>query len=660
MSQRINLGRVMPINKRAYSSSVSYAVMDIVEYEGSSYWCIQACQGVLPTNTTNWQLMSQKGADGSNGTNGVDGEDAYQPFKGWYDSSSSLSSSISSPVVGDYAYVMGATASDPVTVYMCSTAGTWTASQNEFNPANNQSFQTGQDLDQTKIINDLTTGGANHVLSAEAGKTLNEALGQLGPKIAKALPRDIAEDGLWICDASGKALLRLDTLDTKGGVGTNLAATIKDLIESAAADGLTTIEASAIGESLTSLIQDLIEEYAPTPSGGGNVMEVEEDGFYICNGNGEVIASWIDGEWDFGQGGGGGDEGCPKYVSALAGMDGGRITKDMAANEVLEMTNYPIGEKKGTQLSFGGKITSTFSSVRLGRHTSYNTTYVEVTSTNITIRQQSSSTSWRIATAEHGLTISTLLNINFQFLNNGQVKAYMQTLGGSFHFAPTEYDFYRNGEYWTRGSTGFYNDYGRPFAETVGTAMTGCELSVHNPDFKCPIWMFGDSYFSIGENRWTGVVKDLGYFNFYINGIGGRNSGDALDDVVRALNWGTPKYLLFSLITNDYNNSSGFINNLNSLLAICESKGITPIFATQGGLPDKNYKPHCDFIVSTGKRYIDFAHAVATNGWESGSSWYTGLLHTDGLHPTNNGANVLAMQALKDMPELMQCVGGYE
>lgn len=183
MSTTLNLGRIMPINKGSYASSTSYGVLDVVEHNGSSYWCKASCQGVEPPNASYWVLMASKGADGTNGQDGSDGIDAYQPFKGWFDSSSALSTNFPSPAVGDYAYVVGATSSDPVSVYKCSVAGTWADSGSEFNPANNQSFQTGQDLDQTKIVNDLTTGGANHVLSAEAGKTLKSGLDALGPKI---------------------------------------------------------------------------------------------------------------------------------------------------------------------------------------------------------------------------------------------------------------------------------------------------------------------------------------------------------------------------------------------------------------------------------------------------------------------------------------------
>jgi hypothetical protein len=49
----------------AYSAGTSYVVDDVVSYNGSSYVCILASTGNLPTNATYWELLAQKGVDGS-------------------------------------------------------------------------------------------------------------------------------------------------------------------------------------------------------------------------------------------------------------------------------------------------------------------------------------------------------------------------------------------------------------------------------------------------------------------------------------------------------------------------------------------------------------------------------------------------------------------
>ena len=68
----INLGSIKFNWKGAYAGGTAYVVDDVVSYQGSSYICISATTGNLPTVTAKWEQMSQKGTDGTNGTNGTD------------------------------------------------------------------------------------------------------------------------------------------------------------------------------------------------------------------------------------------------------------------------------------------------------------------------------------------------------------------------------------------------------------------------------------------------------------------------------------------------------------------------------------------------------------------------------------------------------------
>ncbi len=56
----------------AYAGGTSYVVDDAVSYNGSSYICKLASTGNLPTNTTYWDVLAEKGAAGS-GTGDVVG-----------------------------------------------------------------------------------------------------------------------------------------------------------------------------------------------------------------------------------------------------------------------------------------------------------------------------------------------------------------------------------------------------------------------------------------------------------------------------------------------------------------------------------------------------------------------------------------------------------
>lgn len=60
--------------KGVYSASATYVKNDLVNYNGNAYVCIVASStGVLPTNTTNWQLFVSQGAKGDKGDTGATG-----------------------------------------------------------------------------------------------------------------------------------------------------------------------------------------------------------------------------------------------------------------------------------------------------------------------------------------------------------------------------------------------------------------------------------------------------------------------------------------------------------------------------------------------------------------------------------------------------------
>jgi hypothetical protein len=64
----INLGSIKFKWQGAYAGGTAYTVDDVVSYQGSSYICIQASTGNLPTNATYWEQMSSAGTNGTNGT----------------------------------------------------------------------------------------------------------------------------------------------------------------------------------------------------------------------------------------------------------------------------------------------------------------------------------------------------------------------------------------------------------------------------------------------------------------------------------------------------------------------------------------------------------------------------------------------------------------
>lgn len=103
------------------------------------------------------------------------GADAVNPFKGWFASDTQLMAEYPNPSNGDYAYVQ---TSNGALVYNAS-GGAWRGTTIVFNPSNNQEFASGESLNLVSIINDLVTGGASNVLSAQQGVVLNTLISNL-------------------------------------------------------------------------------------------------------------------------------------------------------------------------------------------------------------------------------------------------------------------------------------------------------------------------------------------------------------------------------------------------------------------------------------------------------------------------------------------------
>jgi glycerophosphoryl diester phosphodiesterase len=76
-----------------------------------------------------------------------------------------------SPNVGDYAYIKGATSSDPAAIYECTTAGTWSDSGRIADTSNVQTFASGEKVNEIGIDNKPTVNSNNLVKS---GGVFNE------------------------------------------------------------------------------------------------------------------------------------------------------------------------------------------------------------------------------------------------------------------------------------------------------------------------------------------------------------------------------------------------------------------------------------------------------------------------------------------------------
>ena len=61
----INLGRIKPVFRGAYSGSTAYVVDDIVTHGNETFICIQAGTGNATSNASYWTKLAAKGTDGT-------------------------------------------------------------------------------------------------------------------------------------------------------------------------------------------------------------------------------------------------------------------------------------------------------------------------------------------------------------------------------------------------------------------------------------------------------------------------------------------------------------------------------------------------------------------------------------------------------------------
>lgn len=115
-----------------------------------------------------------------NGFEGTESEwlKELHPFKGWFDSVSELEEKHSAPSVGEYAYVKGATSSDPVKIYECSTEGSWSDSGRTVDTSTVQTFRSGEAVNDVDITDDSSDIEENSDKIPTAGAVAN-ALGNV-------------------------------------------------------------------------------------------------------------------------------------------------------------------------------------------------------------------------------------------------------------------------------------------------------------------------------------------------------------------------------------------------------------------------------------------------------------------------------------------------
>ena len=324
---------------------------------------------------------------------------------------------------------------------------------------------------------------------------------------------------------------------------------------------------------------------------------------------------------------------------SLCGFDSGVVKKDsIAGNGNIQVSAFPQYLKANGVVSFRANLTS-FDEIFVGfGDGSTNSIQAKIDGTNLSI-YKSGSLFFNSGVYAHGLTISDFIIVTFDndFFTP---KITIATKSGLFVKA-------------FESSFPSLESYGKPTAIMGdGTAVTDAEIRATSDKFRKPIWVVGDSYVSLYQERWPyQMIKTIGVDDFLILGLAGGGSTGMFRVLYEALYYGTPKYLLWCLGMNDV--ATNWEDKFNKLKEICAENGTELILQTIP-IPDLETKDEQvainAIIKASGYRYIDACAAMSP---DNSSTWYEGFC-ADGVHTTVLGAKVLAAQFLADFPEFMQ------
>lgn len=292
--------------------------------------------------------------------------------------------------------------------------------------------------------------------------------------------------------------------------------------------------------------------------------------------------------------------------------------------------------KKNEIIEFIGYFDS-FTSLSLGHGYNINNgNYAVIDNTNITIYVNNGST---VTTATHGLTISDFIHVIIKQNDKCRVEVNITTATGTYTLASAV---------WTGCD-------GTVFAK-VGATMTNCVCNAVYEDFVQKVFLFGDSYVSLDDpQRYPKYLVDNGYANLLIDGYGGRVSANAITSFKNLMELVTPDFVVWALGMNDPDSSAindSWLTNVQTVISMCNEKGIIPILSTIPNTPTRDNSYKNAWVRASGYRYVDFAKAVGAES--AGSSWYSGMLYSDNVHPTALGAKALYARFVSDVPEVIR------
>ncbi|MBK5719802.1 hypothetical protein JGH11_02825 [Dysgonomonas sp. Marseille-P4677] len=272
-----------------------------------------------------------------------------------------------------------------------------------------------------------------------------------------------------------------------------------------------------------------------------------------------------------------------------------------------------------------------FSAVRIGKgRTTYQGAYFRIDATKLYVY----STGQLIDTVNHGLTINKSLMIYIEQVYD-KTHIYLASQTGNF-------------SYTSSSMAGNYS----PFVEADGGAVTVDAFNFDTtPDLSKKILFIADSYGG-GQSiaRTPGCLYlVLNIQSFMTSNMSGGNASELYSLLQTALSYSKPKFVIWGSGMND-NSFATWKSITEQAITLIEKSGAEPILITIPSVPTRDKTEINTYVRASGYRYIDFSLAVS----DDAGNWFAGLLHSDGVHPTELGAYALAMRALTDLPELIK------
>lgn len=295
--------------------------------------------------------------------------------------------------------------------------------------------------------------------------------------------------------------------------------------------------------------------------------------------------------------------------------------------------------KDGLKVIFKGVLT-VFDEIKLKFSGTNSVNYITVDSTTIEVKNSSGTP----VTLSHGLTITNDIFLMVEFIN----EKLNITLAS-------------NGVIYKEENVSWYQTGGAVVEHQIISTGTICSSSSFKVVYDCAerkIWYFGDSYASFNnEARWAYYANNYGFLsNIAVSGSGGCSSGATMTAFITMLSSGTPDFAVFATGMNDGSDtsdspSSTWKKTVELFIEYCNTLNIVPVLATIPTVPTVNNEKKNEYVRNSGYRFIDFAKAV---GASSSGVWYSGMLSSDNVHPSVQGAKALFTQLLIDLPEITQ------